>query len=311
MTLTEEIKELCREKDAVILAHYYVDSSIQAIADYVGDSFYLAKVAKSVPNKTIVFCGVTFMGESACILNPDKTVLMPSPDAVCPMALMIDKEKIAEMRSTYDDLAVVCYINSMADVKELSDVCVTSSNALKIVRNLPNHNIFFIPDGNLGRYVAEQIPEKNIILNPGFCHVHASITSQAIMNCFKEHPAAKIIAHPECRKDVCDLADYLGSTKELIEYVAEDDAQEYIVCTEKGVLYKMEQVAPEKKFYFVGASQICPNMKKMTLEKVRDCLVNMSPVAVVSEETRLGASVPLDRMLELASQNNVVPEMAL
>ncbi|MCR5724097.1 MAG: quinolinate synthase NadA [Treponema sp.] len=298
--LKEEIKALCKEKDAVILAHYYVDGSIQDIADYVGDSFYLAKMAKKAPNKTIVFCGVTFMGESANIINPDKTVLMPALDARCPMALMVDAAKIAEMRAKYDDLAVVCYINSMADIKALSDICVTSSNAVNIVKKLPNKNIFFIPDGNLGRYVAAQVPDKNIILNPGYCHVHTSITAQAISDCFRQHPEAKVIAHPECMEEVCDIADYLGSTKELIEFVRTDSAKEYIVCTESGVLHEMQRVAPEKKYYFVGAKQVCPNMKRLTLEKVRDCLKNGAPVSHVDEELRIKAQKPLERMLELA-----------
>ena len=298
--LKDEIKALCKEKDAVILAHYYVDGNIQSIADYVGDSFYLAKVAKKVPNKVIVFCGVTFMGESANIINPEKTVLIPSADAVCPMALMVDPAKIAKMREEYEDLAVVCYINSMADIKALSDICVTSSNAVNIVKKLPNKNIFFIPDGNLGRFVAAQVPDKNVILNPGFCHVHTSITAQAISDCFKLHPEAKIIAHPECTEEVCDIADYLGSTKELIEFVKTDSAQEFIVCTEIGVLHEMQKVAPEKKYYFVGAKQVCPNMKRMTLEKVRDCLKNGAPVSHVDEALRLQAAKPLERMLEMA-----------
>ncbi len=295
-----EIKRLAKEKDAVILAHYYVDGEIQEIADYVGDSYALAKLARSDKRKTIVFCGVTFMGESACILNPDKTVLVPNPTAVCPMALMVDPAKIAEMRQKYDDLAVVCYINSMAEIKALSDVIVTSSNALKIVKSLPNKNIFFIPDGNLGRYVAEQFPEKNIILNTGFCHVHTSITAQAIEKCFHEHENAKIIAHPECMKEVLELADYIGSTKELIEFVRDDDSQEYIVCTESGVLHEMQKVAPGKKFFFVGAKQTCPNMKKITLENIRDCLINNEPKASCSEELRESSCRPLNRMLEIA-----------
>ncbi|MDY6396749.1 MAG: quinolinate synthase NadA [Treponema sp.] len=298
--ITAEIKKLAAERDAVILAHYYVDGQIQEIADYVGDSYALAKIAKNDPRKTIVFCGVTFMGESACILNPDKTVLVPNTNAVCPMALMADPEKIAEMRQKYDDLAVVCYINSTAEIKALSDVIVTSSNALKIVKSLPNKNIFFIPDGNLGRYVAEQIPEKNVILNKGFCHVHTSITASEIEKCFHEHQNAKIITHPECMKEVVDLSDYVGSTKELIEFVKSDDAQEYIVCTESGVLHEMQKVAPGKKFYFVGAKQVCPNMKRITLENIRDCLKNNTPKAFCSDELREKSCKPLARMLEIA-----------
>lgn len=298
--LMDEIRRLAKEKDAVILAHYYVNADVQDIADYVGDSYALARKAKEDPRKTIVFCGVTFMGESACVLNPDKTVLVPAPTAVCPMALMVDEKKIAEMRAKYDDLAVVCYINSTAHIKSLSDICVTSSNALKIVRGLPNKNIFFIPDGNLGRFVKDQIPEKNVILNDGYCHVHTSITAAAIEKAAHECVNAKVIAHPECTKEVCDLADYLGSTKELIDFVKNDGADEYIVCTESGVLHEMQKVAPGKKFHFVGAKQVCPNMKKITLENVRDALKNGTPKAECTEELRMKSSVPLDRMLEAA-----------
>ena len=298
--LQEEIRELCRSRDAVILAHYYVDGAVQEVADYVGDSFYLAKVAKSDSHRTIVFCGVTFMGESACILNPDKTVLMPAPDAVCPMALMVSAEDIAAMRAKYDDLAVVCYINSMADIKALSDICVTSSNALKVVRSLPQKNIFFIPDGNLGRYVAAQVPEKNIILNKGFCHVHASISARNLEAALREHPGAEIIAHPECNEEVCSLAEFLGSTKELIEHVSAAPAQEFIVCTEQGVLHEMRKAAPGKQFYFVGARQICPNMKRITLENVRRCLAEREPCVTVEDALRQKAAIPLERMLAAA-----------
>jgi len=299
--ISQEIRELAKAKDAVILAHYYVDGAVQDVADYVGDSFYLAKVAKKDPHKTIVFCGVTFMGQSANILSPDKTVLMPDLNAVCPMALMVDANKIKEMRDEYDDLAVVCYINSMAEIKALSDVCVTSSNALKIVRSLPNQNIFFIPDGNLGRFVKEQCPEKNVILNEGYCHVHTSITANDVEKAFREHENAQILVHPECTQEVCDLADFTGSTKEIIEYAEASSADEFIVCTEKGVLHELIKRAPSKKFYFVGAKQTCPNMKKITLEKVRDCLLNGTGSISVSDSVRLDADKPLERMLELGS----------
>jgi len=298
--LVGEIKELCKEKDAVILAHYYVDGALQEIADYVGDSYYLAKVAKKNTHKTIVFCGVTFMGESASILNPDKTVLVPAMDAVCPMALMVDPDTIAQMRAKYDDLAVVCYINSMADIKALSDVCVTSSNALKIVKSLPNKNIFFIPDGNLGRFVKETVTDKNVILNPGYCHVHTSITAEMVEKALEEHPDSEILVHPECKQDVCDVADYIGSTKEIIEHARDSKYKSFIICTETGVLHELQKVAPDKEFYFVGAKQVCPNMKKLTLEKVRDCLLNNGPVTKVPDEVRVKALKPLDRMLELA-----------
>lgn len=300
--LKAEIRRLAQERDAVILAHYYVDGDVQDVADFVGDSYALAKTARGDPRKTVVFCGVTFMGESACVLNPDKTVLIPETSAVCPMALMVDAEKIRAMREKYDDLAVVCYINSTAEFKSLSDVCVTSSNALKVVRALKNKNIFFIPDGNLGRFIAEQVPEKNFILNDGFCHVHTSITARDIETAFREHPGSKIIAHPECMKEVCDMADFIGSTKELIEFTESDGAGSFIVCTESGVLHEMRKRSPGKQFFSVGARQVCPNMKKITLEKVRDCLAGMAARARVSEELRDSSSRPLERMLELASR---------
>ena len=298
--IAQEIRALCKEHDAVILAHYYVDGAVQDVADYVGDSYYLAKVAREDTHHTIVFCGVTFMGESACILNPDKTVLIPDENAVCPMALMVDAESIRSMRAQYEDLAVVCYINSMADIKALSDVCVTSSNALGIVRALPNRNIFFIPDANLGRYIASQVSDKNIILNPGYCHVHTSITADDVAQAFHMHPSARILVHPECTQEVCELADYIGSTKDIIEYAAADNASEFIVCTESGVLHELQKKAPGKNFYFIGAKQICPNMKRITIEKVRDCLKNKMPEAVMSEDMRLQACASLDRMLTLA-----------
>ena len=298
--ISQEIRALCEAHDAVILAHYYVDGAVQDIADYVGDSYYLAKVAREDPHRTIVFCGVTFMGESACILNPDKTILIPDANAVCPMALMAEAESISSMRAQYEDLAVVCYINSMTNIKALSDVCVTSSNALKIVRALPNRNIFFIPDANLGRHIASQVPEKNIILNPGYCHVHTSITANDVVQAFHMHPDAKILVHPECTQEVCELADYIGSTKDIIDYAAADNANEFIVCTESGVLHELQKKAPGKAFYFIGAKQTCPNMKRITLEKVRDCLQNGTPKAVMSEDMRLQACAPLDRMLSLA-----------
>ena len=202
MNITDEIKKLKKEKDAVILAHYYVRPEVQDIADYIGDSFYLSRVATELTAKTIVFCGVSFMGESAKILNPEKTVLMPDLQADCPMAHMADIDRIKKVRETYEDVAVVCYINSTAELKCHADVCVTSSNAIRIVKALPNKNIFFIPDENLGRFVAKQVPEKNFIFNDGYCHVHASIRKDQVEAAKKAHPNAPFIVHPECRPEI-------------------------------------------------------------------------------------------------------------
>ena len=223
--MEEEIKQqiaaLKKEKDAVILAHYYVDGPVQEIADFVGDSYYLAKKATTVSERVIIFCGVSFMGESAKILNPDKKVVMADETADCPMAHMVDVDRIKEVRQEYPDVAVVCYVNSTAEIKAASDVCVTSSNAIKIVKNLPNHDIFFIPDNNLGRYVAKQLPDKHFIFNDGFCHVHKSIHREDVLKAKEVHPEALVLAHPECTEDTLELADFIGSTSQIIDYVTE------------------------------------------------------------------------------------------
>ncbi|MBR2009476.1 MAG: quinolinate synthase NadA [Peptococcaceae bacterium] len=215
--IVNEIAALKQEKDAVILAHYYVRPEVQAIADYIGDSFYLSKVAANLDAKTIVFAGVFFMGESAKVLNPGKTVLLPDMKADCAMAHMADVATIQKMRETYDDLAVVCYINSTAELKQHSDVCVTSSNAVKIVKALPNKNIFFIPDRNLARYVAAQVPEKNFVFNEGYCPIHEQILMNELHEVKAAHPQALVLAHPECKKELLDEADYIGSTSGIIE----------------------------------------------------------------------------------------------
>lgn len=298
-TITEEILRLKKEQNAVIMSHYYVDGEVQAISDYVGDSFYLAKVAKTVDADTIVFCGVSFMGESAKILSPEKTVLMPDITADCPMAHMVDENKITELREKYPDLAVVCYINSMAKLKTLSDVCVTSSNALKIVKALPNKNIFFIPDKNLGRYVKEQIPEKNVILNDGYCPYHDKMTAEQVTALVKKYPNAKVLVHPECAEEVVKLADYVGSTLGIINYAKADDNKQYIICTEIGVEYQLKKDNPDKEFYFPNPNPVCIDMKKINLENIAKVLRTGENSVSVSDDLRENALKPLDKMLEL------------
>lgn len=298
--MREQIARLKKEKDAVILAHYYVEDAVQEIADYVGDSYYLAEMATKVPESTIIFCGVSFMGESAKILNPGKRVIMPDAFADCPMAHMADVERINEVRNEYPDLAVVCYVNSTAELKTVSDVCVTSSNAVKIVKNLPNHNIFFIPDENLGRYVAEQVPDKHFILNDGFCHVHKSMDAVQVRHAQKLHPGALIMAHPECTKEVLELTDYIGSTSQMIDYATKSDAKEFIVCTEMGIFYELNLKNAGKQFFPVQEQQFCPNMKRITIDRVLDALKTLSPEVNLEEEVRVKAYEPLKRMLELA-----------
>ena len=298
--ITEKIRQLKEQKNAVILAHYYVPDEVQEIADYIGDSFYLSKIAKDTDADIIVFCGVAFMGESAAILNPDKKVLMPDMKADCAMAHMVDINKINELRGKYKDLAVVCYINSTAEIKTHSDVCVTSANAIKVVKNLPNQNIYFIPDGNLGRYVKEQLPEKNVILNDGYCPIHAAMTIQEVKAEKEKHPHAKFLVHPECTKELLDQADYIGSTSGIIDYVSRDDGDEYIIGTEIGVFYELKKQNPEKVFYTLKKPPICADMKFVTLDKVLHVLENETNVVTVSEELREKALLPLERMLELA-----------
>lgn len=297
--LLAEIQQLKKEKNAIILAHYYVNEELQSLADYVGDSFYLAKVAKGTDADVVVFCGVSFMGESAKMLNPEKTVLMPDITADCPMAHMAQIARIKELREKYEDLAVVCYINSTAELKSYSDVCVTSSNAVKIVKNLPNRNIFFIPDMNLGRFVAEQVPEKNVILNDGYCPIHKDITGTAVKELKKKHPDALVMAHPECKENVVKLADYVGSTADMIAFAKNSPCKEFIVCTEEGVNYRLKEDNPDKKFYF-GGEYLCRDMKLNTLEKVLHVLKTGENEMQLPEELCQRAVKPLDRMLMLA-----------
>lgn len=295
----KKILKLKEEKNAVILTHYYAPAEAQEVADYVGDSFYLAKIAKQTSAGIIVFCGVSFMGESAKILNPDKKVLMPDLTADCPMAHMVTLGLIPKMREKYEDLAVVCYINSTAELKCQSDVCVTSSNAIKIVRELPNKNIFFIPDRNLGRYVAEQVPEKNIIINDGCCPIHAAITVEQLQRAKTEHPNAPILIHPECEPELLAISDFIGSTAEIIAYANNSNQSEFIICTEDGVDYKLITDNPDKKFYYPTPHPCCADMKLNTLEAILSVLEKENNEVIVDQAVSEKALIPLDRMLEL------------
>ena len=300
ITMRERIEQLKKEKDIVILAHYYVDGEVQEIADLVGDSYFLAKKATEVSQQNILFCGVSFMGESAKILNPGKRVIMADEFADCPMAHMVDIAKIQHVREQYPDVAVVCYVNSTAEIKAYSDVCVTSSNALRVVQSLPNKHIFFIPDNNLGRYISTLVPEKEFIFNDGFCHVHTSIQRENVEEAKKLHPNAPVLTHPECTADVLEISDFIGSTSEILDYATKSDAKEFIICTEMGIFFELEQKNPDKRFYSVGHRQFCPNMKKITLEKVVRAMEEMEPEVTMDEELRVKANAPLVKMLELA-----------
>lgn len=298
--IKDRISELKKEKDVAILAHYYVDGEVQKIADYVGDSFYLSKIATGLEQKNILFCGVRFMGESAKLLSPEKRVVMADEFADCPMAHMVTVEKIEEVREQYDDLAVVCYVNSTAEIKAVSDVCVTSSNALRVVQKIPQKNIFFVPDENLGRYVAKKMPDKNFIFNDGFCHVHKSITADNVIKAKEIYPEALVLTHPECTDEVIAVSDFVGSTSEIIDFATNTDCEKFIICTEMGVFFELQERNPDKKFYSVGHRQFCPNMKKVTLDKVEQALESMTSTVELPDDIIVDARKPLQRMLELS-----------
>ena len=300
----DELMRLKKEADAVILAHYYVNGEVQAIADYVGDSFGLSKKAAELDCRTLVFAGVTFMGESAKLLSPNKVVLMPDPMADCPMAHMVTKEKVEQTRAEYDDLAVVCYVNSTAEMKAWSDVCVTSSNALKICKQLPQKNILFIPDHHLGRYIAGLLPEKHFILNDGFCPRHEAISAEEVRQLKAEHPGAPFLAHPECPEWILQYADYVGSTKGIIDYATEHDDKEFLIGTVYGVIHELERrnAGTGKKFYFPKTKPVCENMDGITLKKVYDVLRENVENVDDPGEFAPGARRALQRMLDLAAR---------
>lgn len=240
------------------------------------------------------------MGESAKILNPEKKVLLPDPTADCAMAHMADVEKIKEMKEKYPDLAVVCYINSTAELKQYSDVCVTSANAVKVVKALPNRQIYFIPDQHLGSFVAKQVPEKEIFLGDGYCPVHHQITAEEVKQAKEAHPEALVFVHPECPKEVVELADYAGSTSGIISRVNESDAKEFLIGTETGVMYELKKQNPDKKFYPIQKEQCCHDMKKVTLEKIRDCLRDEINEVQVDQKVSEKAKQAMEQMLILA-----------
>ncbi len=298
--MKSEILKLKSEKNAVILAHYYVEDAVQEIADFVGDSYYLAKMAKECTADVIIFCGVQFMGESAKIMNPTKTVLLPEKDADCPMAHMASKEQVEKIKAQYDDVAVVCYINSSVALKSVSDVCVTSSNAVRIVKSLPNKNILFVPDENLGRFCQAQVPDKNFIYNEGYCHVHTAIKPDELLKTKEKYPNSKVLAHPECKSEILELADFVGSTSEIIQYSHSDAGEEFIIATEVGILYELKRQSPNKKFHFITEKQSCADMKLISLESVYNSLKNNTYAVEVDETIAVNALKPLERMLELA-----------
>lgn len=298
--LSEKILKLKKEKNAIILAHLYQIPEIQEIADYVGDSYYLSQIARDAKEDLIIFCGVKFMAESAKVLSPEKTVILPAPNAGCPMADMAEVEDVEEMIKKYPDAFKVCYINSSYEVKALCDASVTSSSALNIIKNIPNKQILFLPDQNLGGYISEFFPEKEFILWRGFCPTHHRITAEDIIKAKEEHPNVKVLSHPECSKEVRDLSDYIGSTSGIINYATECEDKEFIIATEEGVLHQLKKKNPDKKFYFPEV-MVCPNMKKTSLQDVYDALDGKKEEVILDEEIRKKALTSLENMHKLGN----------
>lgn len=299
--IQKEIIRLKKEKDICILAHSYQSEDILEVADFAGDSYALSVKASKVPNKTLIMCGVRFMAETAKLLSPEKKVYLANPDAGCPMAEQFDKEYIRQLRDEeYKDHAVVAYINTTTDLKTVCDVCVTSSSAVKIVKKMPEKDILFIPDCNLGSYVAEQCPEKNIKLLNGGCPVHAAITKEEALEAKRKHPDALLLIHPECRKEVTELADFAGSTADIMNFAKESDAEEFIIGTENSIVQHLQIMCPDKKFYAMSKALICNDMKLTTIMDVYNTVAgNGGEEIILSDETIEKAVNCINKMIEL------------
>jgi len=299
-TMISEIVRLKQERDAVIVAHSYQIGDVQEIADVVGDSFALARYCAASPAGTIVFCGVHFMAESAKILSPEKTVLLPEIHAGCPMADMVTPEALRRRKAELPGVKVVCYINSTAEVKAECDYCCTSSNAVDVIRAIPEKDILFVPDQNLGSWVAAQVPEKNIILWDGYCITHHRIRKDEVLRMRTLHPDAVLLVHPECKPEIVALADFVGSTKQIIDYAKSSPAGKFIIGTEMGVMHQLQKDSPGKTFWLMSPGLVCPNMKKTTLESVYEALRDGKYNITLEESVRLKAKTCLDRMLQVA-----------
>jgi quinolinate synthase len=297
--MTEQIRALAKEKNALILAHFYQSLDVQALADKVGDSYALAKYARDTEADIIILCGVRFMAESAKILSPNKTVYLPAPLAGCPMADMVTPDDVLVLRAEHPEAAVVCYVNSSAAVKAVSDVCCTSSSAVKIVNAMTEREIIFVPDQNLGGYVAEQVPDKTVYLFDGYCPTHHKISEADILEAKQAHPNALALVHPECREEVRKHADYIGSTAGIISYAKSSGASEFLIGTELGVLEILQRDIPDKQIFSVGKTFVCPNMKKTHPEDILACLLGERDPIEVPEEERRSARLTLEKMVEL------------
>ncbi|MEI6891200.1 MAG: quinolinate synthase NadA [Pontiella sp.] len=299
-SIEERIQELKRERGAIIIAHNYQPDEVQAIADFTGDSLELSRKVAELDEEVIVFCGVHFMAETAAILSPEKHILLPDQFAGCPMADMITAEALRAKKAEHPGAVVIAYVNTSAAVKAESDLCVTSSNSMKVVSSVPaDKEIIFVPDTHLGHYIQKELGREMIIWD-GYCPTHARIRDVDIKRELRDHPNAKVMAHPECPLPIRDLADYLLSTGQMCTHAKESDEQEFIVATEMGLLYRLRNENPEKKFYSVSDRALCPNMKKIDLEKVLWSLEDMQHRITVPEEIAMKARRSIEAMLELS-----------
>ncbi|MBI2681138.1 MAG: quinolinate synthase NadA [Candidatus Solibacter usitatus] len=303
-TIVEDILELKQERRAILLAHHYQEAEIQELADWVGDSLELARKARDFEGDVIAFCGVWFMAETAKVLNPTRTVIVPDREASCSLVESCAVEPVRAYRQRHPDHVIVSYINTSVEVKAESDILCTSRNAVQVVNSIPpEKTVLFLPDQNLGNYVQRQTGRCNMKIWQGTCIVHATFPARRVVATRSEHPDALIVAHPECPQAVLDMADFIGSTSAIIDYCVRSDAREFIVMTESGVGHSLRKLAPDKIFHFVANENCncseCPYMRLNTLEKLRDALQNLEPRVEIAEDLMRRARVPLDRMLAL------------
>ncbi len=296
--MKEDIRRIKQEKGAVILAHNYQLPEIQDMADFVGDSLELARKSAEIKCKLLVFCGVKFMAETAKILSPEKKVLLPEIDAGCPMADMAQPEKVVELKEKHPDAWIVSYVNTSAEVKAVTDVCCTSANADRVVKNVPAKKVIFLPDKNLCGYVRKRVPEKEILCWDGNCYVHDRFTADEVRKARAIHPDAEIIVHPECRPEVQELADGIYSTSGILRRARETKSRKLIIGTEEGMIYRLKKENPEKEFYSLGSAKICYNMKKITLKSLKTALEEDKYEITLPEEIMTKARLSLERMLE-------------
>ena len=294
----EKIAKLKKELNAIIVAHNYQRPEVQDIADLTGDSLELARMCVGTKAETIVFCGVRFMAETAAILNPSSMVLLSHPEAGCPLADMIDIGKLRRWKESYPEAAVVAYVNTTAAIKAESDFCCTSANGIDVVNAMPNEEIFFIPDQNLGHYVSTKT-NKKMILYPGFCYVHDRITAEQVKLAKQRYPQARVLVHPECRPEVINLADAALSTSQMLRYAKQSEEKTFLIGTEEGILHPLRKQNPEKEFHIMTSNFICADMKKTTLEMVIETMETRRNVVTVPEEVRIRAKQAIDRMLAI------------